>query len=258
MKLQTYWNNLLKKVCTLIEKKKGHDFMETTQKILVADDNSEIRDILKILLEGEGYEVEEAIDGNDAIEKTDDSIDLIILDVMMPLKNGFRACADIRKKSNVPILFLTAKTEDSDKTMGFISGGDDYLVKPFSYTEVVARVKALLRRYYIYQGKEKTEDKKLIDLGDLIIDTGLNCVTVRGEEISLSEIEYNILLLMAKNRKKIFSAQNLYETVWNEPYYYTSNNTVMVHIRKLRTKIEKDPQNPTYIKTVWGRGYKID
>ncbi|MCI1959050.1 MAG: response regulator transcription factor [Clostridia bacterium] len=232
--------------------------MEKKNKILVTDDNSEIREVIKILLQGEGYDVIEASDGKEAIALLDDSVDLIILDIMMPGMDGFRCCAEIRKKSNVPILFLTAKTEDSDKTMGFTLGGDDYLVKPFSYTEMLARVKALLRRYYVYQGKEKNDENSIIDLGGLVIDRKLSSVTVDGKEVALSDLEYNILLLMASHRKKIFSAQNLYESLWNEPYYYTANNTIMVHIRKLRTKIEKDPQNPKYIKTIWGRGYRIE
>jgi len=231
--------------------------MEKRQRILIADDNSEIREVLRILLESEGFEVEEAIDGDDAVEKSILDIDLIILDVMMPNKSGFKACIEIRKKTMAPILFLTAKTEDSDKAMGFSSGGDDYLVKPFSYTEIVARVKALLRRCYVYQ-LNKNIKNEIIEIGSLLINTDRNSVAVDGKEITLTDIEYNILLLMAKNRKKIFSAQNLYESVWNEPYYYTANNTIMVHIRKLRTKIEKDSQNPRYIKTVWGRGYRIE
>lgn len=234
--------------------------MADKTRILIADDNAEIREVLRILLESEGFEVIEAADGNEAVEKIDDNIDLIILDVMMPNKNGYRACLEIREKSMVPILFLTAKTEDSDKTLGFSSGGDDYLVKPFSYTEIVARVKALLRRCYVYQNanKEEKATNSIIEVGDLLVDTEKNFVSVSGQEVELTDIEYNILLLMIKNRKKIFSAQNIYESVWNEPYYYTANNTVMVHIRKLRTKIEKDPQNPKYIKTVWGRGYRIE
>lgn len=234
--------------------------MNERKKILIADDNSEIREVLRVLLESEGYDVEEAVDGDDAVNKIDKSIDLIILDIMMPNKNGFRACVEIREKTMAPILFLTAKTEDSDKTMGFSSGADDYLVKPFSYTEIIARVKALLRRCYIYQTAEKEDsgERRVIEIGELCINRDKNSVTVRGNEIELTEIEYNILLLMAENRKKIFSAQNIYESVWNESYYYTANNTVMVHIRKLRTKIETDPQNPKYIKTVWGRGYRIE
>jgi DNA-binding response OmpR family regulator len=227
-------------------------------KILIADDNSEIREVLGILLKSEGYEVEEAVDGDDAVKKITDDIDLIILDVMMPNKNGFRACAEIREKTIAPILFLTAKTEDSDKTMGFSSGGDDYLIKPFSYTEIIARVKALLRRCYVYQNKKENIDNDEIEIGTLVINKNKNSVSVDGRYIELTDIEYNILLLLASHRKQIFSAQNIYEAVWEEPYFYTANNTVMVHIRKLRTKVEKDPQNPEYIKTVWGRGYKIE
>lgn len=234
--------------------------MADKTRILIADDNAEIREVLRILLESEGFEVVEAADGNEAVEKIEDNIDLIILDVMMPNKNGYRACLEIREKSMVPILFLTAKTEDSDKALGFSSGGDDYLVKPFSYTEIVARVKALLRRCYVYQKtvKEEKAESNLLEVGDLLVDIEKNFVSISNKEVELTDIEYNILLLMIKNRKKIFSAQNIYESVWNEPYYYTANNTVMVHIRKLRTKIEKDPQNPKYIKTVWGRGYRIE
>ncbi len=232
--------------------------MVQKQKILIADDNEDIREVLRVLLESEGFEVDEATDGDEAVEKTDSTVDLIILDIMMPNKNGYKACVEIREKTMVPILFLTAKTEDSDKTMGFSSGGDDYLIKPFSYTEIIARVKALLRRYYIYQGKSGEEKKNEIIIDNLVIDTDKNYVTIEDNEIKLTDIEYNILLLLAQNRRKIFSAQNLYESVWNEPYFYTANNTIMVHIRKLRTKLEKEPQNPKYIKTVWGRGYRIE
>lgn len=232
--------------------------MVQKQKILIADDNEDIREVLRVLLESEGFEVDEATDGDEAVKKTDSTVDLIILDIMMPNKNGYKACVEIREKTMVPILFLTAKTEDSDKTMGFSSGGDDYLIKPFSYTEIIARVKALLRRYYIYQGKNGEEKKNEIIIDNLVIDTDKNYVTVEDNEIKLTDIEYNILLLLAQNRRKIFSAQNLYESVWNEPYFYTANNTIMVHIRKLRTKLEKEPQNPKYIKTVWGRGYRIE
>ena len=226
--------------------------------ILIADDNSEIREVVRILLESEGYCVSEAIDGEDAVNKVDDNTDLIILDIMMPIKSGFKACVEIREKTSAPILFLTAKTKDSDKCMAFSAGSDDYLSKPFSYTELVSRVKALLRRYYVYQGKEKTDLSDTISLNDLTIHPGSGGVFINGKEITLTEIEYRILILMAQHRKKIFSAQNLYESVWNEPYFYTCNNTVMVHIRNLRSKLERDPQNPKYIKTVWGKGYRIE
>lgn len=226
--------------------------------ILVADDNEEIREVVRILLEGEGYNVIEAVDGEDAIIKVDENIDLIILDIMMPIKSGFKACIEIREKTSAPILLLTAKTQDSDKCMGFSSGCDDYLSKPFSYTELISRVKALLRRYYVYRGKEEVDLNEDIDINGLRINTTSNEVFINNEEVILTETEYKIVLLMAQNRKRVFSAQNLYEIVWKEPYFYSCNNTIMVHIRNLRRKLEKDPQNPKYIKTVWGKGYRIE
>lgn len=232
--------------------------MDTMKNILIADDNEEIREIVRVLLESEGYNVIEAVDGEDAVIKVDESIDLIILDIMMPRKSGFKACVEIREKTSAPILLLTAKTQDSDKCMGFSVGSDDYLSKPFSYTELVSRVKALLRRYYVYKGKEKIDSTGLININGLAINTISNEVSIDEEEVTLTEIEYNILLLMAQHRKKIFSAQNLYESVWKEPYFYSCNNTIMVHIRNLRRKLEKDPENPKYIKTVWGKGYRIE
>jgi two-component system OmpR family response regulator len=234
------------------------DSMDTMKNILIADDNEEIREIVRVLLESEGYNVIEAVDGEDAVIKVDESIDLIILDIMMPRKSGFKACVEIREKTSAPILLLTAKTQDSDKCMGFSVGSDDYLSKPFSYTELVSRVKALLRRYYVYKGKEKIDSTGIININGLTINTTSNEVSIDEEEVTLTEIEYNILLLMAQHRKKIFSAQNLYESVWKEPYFYSCNNTIMVHIRNLRRKLEKDPENPKYIKTVWGKGYRIE
>ena len=232
--------------------------ISTMRNILIADDNNEIREIVKVLLESEGYNVLEAVDGEDAISKVDENIDLIILDVVMPKKTGFKACVEIREKTSAPILFLTAKSQDSDKYMAFSAGSDDYLSKPFSYTELVSRVKALLRRYYVYKGKDTNDLTDSISINGLKINTTSNEISIDGQEIVLTEIEYNILLLMSKNRKKIFSAQNLYESIWKEPYFYSCNNTVMVHIRNLRSKLESDPQNPKYIKTVWGKGYRIE
>lgn len=232
--------------------------INTMRNILIADDNNEIREIVRVLLESEGYNVLEAVDGEDAICKVDESIDLIILDIVMPKKTGFKACIEIREKTSAPILFLTAKSQDSDKYMAFSAGSDDYLSKPFSYTELVSRVKALLRRYYVYKGKEANDSIDSISINGLKINLTSNEISIDGREIALTEIEYSILLLMSKNRKKIFSAQNLYESIWNEPYFYSCNNTVMVHIRNLRSKLESDPQNPKYIKTVWGKGYRIE
>ncbi len=229
-------------------------------KILIADDNPEIREILNVLLSSEGYEVIEAKDSQEVINLIDADIDLYILDIMMPVINGYQACIEIRKKSNAPILFLTAKTQESDKTLGFSSGGDDYLSKPFSYNELTTRVKALLRRYYIYQGKvdkyNMTENK--IIYNNIVIDPNNETVFLDNKQIELTYIEYQILYLLLSNRKHIYSTQALYEKIWNEPYYYSANNTIMVHIRNLRKKIESDPQNPKIIKTIWGKGYRCD
>lgn len=231
-----------------------------SNKILIVDDNPEIREVLNVLLSSEGYDVIEAKDGQEAIEMANDEIDLYILDIMMPLINGYQACVEIRKKTNAPILFLTAKGQESDKTLGFSSGGDDYLSKPFSYNELTTRVKALLRRYYVYQGKngKKEEPDDKIIYQKITIDPNNETVFLNDVQIELTYIEYQILYLLITNRKHIFSAQALYEQIWNEPYYYSANNTIMVHIRNLRKKIEDDPQNPHIIKTIWGKGYRCD
>lgn len=233
--------------------------------ILIVDDNAEVREIIHVLLEGEGFEIMEASDGETALslaERTD--FDLIILDIMMPGKNGYQTCLEIRKNSNAPVLFLSARTKDSDKTLGFSSGGDDYLAKPFSYNELISRSKALIRRYQIYKGKDAAECRlpsgcnEVITYHHLKIDESKEEVRANGALLDLTGTEYAVLLLLIKNRRQIFSAIRLYEAVWNEPYYYGANNTVTVHIRNLRLKIEKDPKNPVLIKTVWGKGYCCD
>lgn len=230
-----------------------------TQTILIVDDDHEIREGLRILLAGEAYNIIEADNGAQALEKLSCAVDLVILDVMMPGLSGLRVCEEIRKNSAVPILFLTAKAQESDKLIGLTAGGDDYLTKPFSYTELVARVKALLRRYCVYRGK--TDDAtinrdNIMTLQDINLSLSGNQVWVCGKEVDLTDIEYRILRLLMEHPQRIFSAENIYESVWNEPYY--SNGVIMVHIRKLRTKIEPDPQNPKYIKTVWGKGYRFE
>lgn len=228
------------------------------RKILFADDDREIREVVRILLEGEGYIVEEAADGEAAVSMADDSYDLIILDVMMPGRSGFAACAEIRKKLMVPILFLTARTQDSDKTMGFGAGGDDYLAKPFSYAELAARVKAMIRRYHVYKGKAEEKEDEVIAVKDLLIKKAWNEVTREGKEILLTDLEYRILLLLASSRGRIFTIESIYESVWQEPFFYSANNTVMVHIRNLRKKLEADPANPKYVVNVWGKGYRVE
>ncbi len=232
---------------------------QTRPHILVVDDNSEIREIIDVLLTGEGYVVIGAADGREALEqlKTTD-FDLIILDIMMPGIDGYETCRSIRERSNVPVLFLSARTSGSDKLFGFSSGGDDYLVKPFSYEELVGRTKALIRRYHIYQGKGTAVAQTAassISYRELTIDTSQGEVLLNGQLVELTDTEYQILKLLVANRSRIFSAQHLYESIWNELYYYGANSTIMVHIRNLRKKIERDPQNPVYIKTAWGKGY---
>lgn len=238
--------------------------MEQT-KILVVDDNPEIREILRILLENESYKVTEAGDGDAALlALSAESFDLIILDIMMPHLDGYQTCLKIRESSNAPILFLSAKTKESDKTLGFSSGGDDYLAKPFSYNELISRAKALIRRYRIYQGKSPQEEApapkraELLSYGKLMIDPAKQLVSRDGVPVELTDTEYEILLLLLSHRGQIFPAAQLYEAVWNEPYHYTANNTVMVHIRNLRCKIEEDANHPNIIKTVWGKGYRCD
>ena len=228
-----------------------------SEKILVVDDDSEIREIVRVLLESEGYSIVEAASGESALAIFSDQISLVILDIMMDGMTGYQVCMKLRERSNVPILFLTAKNKDSDLTMGFSVGGDDYLAKPFSYAELLARVKGLLRRYFTYSGSNAVDSDSSLEYGGLVLQQTRNEVWLDGRELKLTDKEYRILQLMLKYRGKIFTAQNLYESVWEEPFYYSSSNTVMVHIRRLREKIEKNPQEPTIIKTVWGKGYRI-
>ena len=230
------------------------------EKILIVEDDADIREGVRILLEGEGYSVSEAENGRKGLELLKEETDLVILDVMMPGMSGLKTCEEIRKVSYVPVLFLTARSQESDKLIGLMAGGDDYLAKPFSYSELLGRVKALIRRWKIYRGKEEPEQEQAqsyIELAGIRLNEEFNEVTVKGENVEFSDIEYNILRLLMKYPGKIFSAQNLYESVWNEPYFYNCNSTVMVHIRRLRVKIEEDPKNPKLILTVWGKGYRF-
>ncbi len=228
--------------------------------ILIIEDDPMNRVGMRILLEGEGYQVMEAESGEQCLELLNDQVELVLLDVMMPGMGGLRTCEEIRKVSNVPVLFITAKSQESDKLVGLMAGGDDYLTKPFSYSELLGRVKALLRRYTVYQGKVTTEkaDNEYIEIGGISLHKEFNEIYVDGDEVSLSDIEYKMLRLMMENRRKIFSAQNIYESVWGEPYFYSCNGTIMVHIRKIRQALGDDPKNPTYLFTVWGKGYRFD
>lgn len=233
---------------------------ENSSSILVVDDNPEIREIIQVLLGGEGYLVETAGNGVKALEMLVlREYDLIILDIMMPGLDGYQTCRKIREESNAPILFLSARTKDSDKTLGFSSGGDDYLAKPFSYNELINRAKALIRRYQIYKGKEeRVEEFKHFSYKNLMVNEASKSVYSDGELLELTDTEYAILLLLLKNRHQIFSAERLYEAVWKENFYYGAENTVMVHIRNLRRKVEQDSKNPMIIKTSWGKGYYCD
>lgn len=223
--------------------------------ILVVDDDPEIRDVIHVYLRNEGYDVIEAADGLEAVDMIQSSsIQLVILDVMMPRMDGITACMKIRGISNTPIIMLSAKEEDIDKIIGLTTGADDYMVKPFNPLELIARVKAQFRRQSL-MGKE--EFNSLILIKDLAIDKNKHSVKLKGKEISLTPLEFAILLLLASRPGQVFSSEQIYESVWKEPYGY-SDNTVMVHIRNLREKLEETPREPQYIKTVWGVGYKID
>lgn len=228
--------------------------MQEKQRILVADDEPEIREVLRMMLESEGYGILEACNAREAVEQAG-QVDLVILDIMMPGESGIQACTKIRERTNVPILFLTAKSGEHDKVLGFSAGGDDYLVKPFSYMELLSRVKALIRRYRVYQ-KSEERSETLIFYRDITIDQDLQTVQVNGTKISLTEMEYQILLLLVSNPRKVFSVKEIYETIWNETFFPNSGNTVMVHIRNIRRKLEKNGES--YIQNIWGRGYCVN
>jgi len=226
--------------------------------ILVCDDDKDIVDAIEIYLEQEGMKVFKAYDGEEAIKILDSNPDikLLIIDIMMPKLDGIHATLKIRENHSIPIIFLSAKAEDSDKILGLNIGADDYLTKPFNPLELVARVKSQLRRY-TFLGSESISEGAVYSTGGLFIDDDTKCVTIDGEEVKLTPFEYQILLLLVKNAGKVFSSANIYESIWNEEAF-GSDNTVAVHIRHLREKIEIDPRNPKYIKVVWGVGYKAE
>ncbi|MGY6211669.1 response regulator transcription factor [Cytobacillus firmus] len=224
--------------------------------VLVVDDEKEIRDAIEIYLKNEGITVLKAKDGIEALEiLNENQVHLIILDVMMPRLDGISATYKIREKKNIPIIILSAKTEDTDKILGLQVGADDYVTKPFNPMELVARVKSQLRRYVTFGTFERV--KKVIDLNGLMLDKEAKAVTVNGEPVKLTPIEYKIVELLMTNAGRVFSIDEIYERVWNEPCY-NAENTVAVHIRKIREKIEIDPKNPRYLKVVWGIGYKME
>lgn len=226
--------------------------------VLICDDDKDIVSALKIYLTSEGYRTVEAYNGEEAIQAVrEGNIDLILMDVMMPKLDGIRATAKLREEGNIPIILLTAKSEDSDKVLGLNIGADDYITKPFNPVEVLARVKSQLRRYTSLGGKIREEERNVLYNGALMMDDEAKQVTVDGENVSLTPIEYSILKLLMKNTGRVYSTSQIYELVWNDPAV-GAESTVAVHIRHLREKIEIDPANPRYIKVVWGLGYKME
>lgn len=226
-------------------------------KILVADDDKEIVDAIEIYLCQEGFEVVKAFDGEEALEKLKaNDIHLIILDIMMPRMDGIHCALKIREFNSLPIIFLSAKSEDSDKILGLNIGADDYITKPFNPLELVARVKSNLRRYTSLGSITVAEDNKY-KVGGLVIDDDTKEVSVEGNAVKLTPIEYNILLLLVKNQGRVFSIDQIYENIWEEEAI-GADNTVAVHIRHIREKIEINPKEPRYLKVVWGVGYKIE
>lgn len=227
-------------------------------KLLLVDDEEDIRELERMLLSSYVDEIIEAKNGQEAVALADETVALIIMDRMMPKMNGVDAVKEIRKKSEVPILFLSAKGQEYDKIIGYSSGADDYLVKPFSPQELQLKVQAMLRRYLQYGKPKEAQDENLLQIRDLILNTSTREVQVNGEKMNLTGKEFDILQLMIKAPGRIFSAEDIYESVWHEPYFYNSSSTIMTHIKKLRQKLEGDPKNPQYILTVWGVGYKIE
>ena len=225
--------------------------------ILVCDDDREIVDAIEIYLSQDGYKIYKAYDGEQAIQILDkEDIHLLIMDIMMPRLDGIRATLKIREYSSIPIIILSAKSEDTDKILGLNLGADDYICKPFNPLELVARVKSNLRRYTSL-GSLTGENKAIYQVGGLILNDDIKQVTVDDEPVKMTPIEYNILLLLMKNQGRVFSINQIYESIWNEDAI-GADNTVAVHIRHIREKIEINPKEPRYLKVVWGVGYKID
>lgn len=226
--------------------------------ILVCDDDKAIVEAIEIYLSQEGYHILKAYDGEQALKVLEtEEVHLLLLDVMMPKLDGIRATLKIREKHSIPIIILSAKSEDVDKILGLNVGADDYVTKPFNPLELIARVKSQLRRYTQLGGTAKETSDRIYEVGGLRIQDDLKEVTVDGEPVKLTPIEYNILLLLMKNQGRVFSINQIYESIWNEDAI-GADNTVAVHIRHIREKIEINPKDPRYLKVVWGVGYKIE
>lgn len=227
--------------------------------ILVCDDDKDIVAAIKIYLESEGYGVITAYDGKEALEKLSaEDVHLVLMDIMMPVMDGISAMVEIRRRSNVPVILLTAKSEDTDKVLGLNVGADDYITKPFNVVEMLARVRSQLRRYMQFGGSTgAAADSSVLELGNISVDDKCKKVEVDGEEVYLTPTEYDILRLLMKNPDQVFSPREIYQRVWeDEPY--GAESTVAVHIRHLREKVEINPAEPRYIKAVWGQGYKFE
>lgn len=223
--------------------------------ILVVDDDKSIRNLIKVYLENEGYNILEASNGAEALVMVNENdFDLVILDVMMPILDGISACIKIRESYTMPIIFLSAKDEEIDKIQGLTVGADDYVSKPFGSMELIARVKAQLRRYRKFNAEP--QNSSVVTIEDLTINFDTHEVTVRGDKVKLTPKEFDILECLARNRGMVFSVQKLYEVIWKEEFV-VSDTSIVVHITNLRQKIEVDPKRPKYVKTVWGVGYKI-
>ena len=223
--------------------------------ILICDDEQDIVSALKIYLEAEGYRTFAAANGKEALELLDrEDIHLVLLDIMMPVLDGVSALSKLREFSNVPVILLTAKSEDTDKVLGLNIGADDYITKPFNPVELLARVRSQLRRYLQLGGGAVRES--VLSIGPISLDDGSKAVTLDGEPVNLTPREYEILKLLMQNPGRVFHPRDLYRKVWNEEPY-GAESTVAVHIRHLREKLEIDPASPRYIRAVWGQGYKI-
>ena len=229
--------------------------MAALSRILIVDDDPDIRNVLSLLLK-DSYFVAEAADGAEAVNymKANPDTDLVVLDVMMPGMDGLETCGKLREFSNAPVLFLTAKSAERDRVAAYQSGGDDYLSKPFSQAELLAKISSLLRRYQLYRGKPAS----VLSIEGLELDLAAHSVKVGGKPVTLTDTEYAILEYLVKNRGNVVTAAELYEAVWGEKFLSGSGNTVMVHVLNVRRKIEENPSKPKILRTVWGRGYQID
>lgn len=229
--------------------------------ILAVDDDPNIREVLSVLLRSEGYYVDTAENGMEAVEKVYGGkvYDLVILDIMMPDMDGIKVCKEIRKRTSVPVLFLTAKSQDQDRIDAYTSGGDDFLVKPFSQTELIMKVKSLIRRQTEYDQVKNVRGSGTETLAEgVTVDIKTRSVTKGGERINLTDKEFDILRYFMDHRGEVVNNKDLYQDVWGEQYLASASNTIMVHILNLRKKLENDVSKPEIIKTVWGKGYRID